>query len=129
MTDIELTSRAAEAMGYTDTLTAGGKFYCCVPEPPEWAKGKGLSGKGAFVWEPLHDDAQAMALEDYLIERGNLSFNGRSCMWFTPFSVRDSGPGQEFTFADKAGRRRAIVTCIAHLQQAKTAAAKERGEG
>ena len=51
MTDLELTKRCAEAMGLNYNIS--GEYISIAP-----------SGEGAKFWryDPLHDDAQAMAL-------------------------------------------------------------------
>lgn len=101
MTDLEMIKLCAEAMGVFGKITPSGEHI--------WMKGT------VKRYDPLHDDAQAMALEDWLLERGSIMyFDGR--MKF----MRRSYPREYwFHYGDRNGRRRAIVECVAKMQEAK----------
>lgn len=102
MTDLEINKLCAEAMGYELNLDA-----------PVHHDGT--------MWNPLRYDAQAMALEDWLIEHGailtyGLSLGGNQrVMWFLP--VGQDGGAWMWFIKDKQARRRAICLCVAKMQQ------------
>lgn len=106
MTDFEITKLCAEAMGYPPALT-----YTDGLVDERWFH----LPFGAAMYDPLHDDAQAMALEDWLIERGELSY-GRNTMIFNPFD----GGSFQFPVMNKPMRRSAICECVARIQNAAT---------
>ena len=108
MTDLEKTKRCAKAIGYTIEHELG----------DEGIDGRWIVCNGEW-YRPLHDDAQCMVLEDYLIERGYLHYEDGNHVFYTwPLET------SEFTFSadfkDKAGRRRAIVECVANVQAAQS---------
>ena len=119
MTDFEITKLCAEAMGWDVYEINPGVWRIRVSDKQVM----GLTDDFcSTLHDPLHDDAQAMALEDWLIERGNIAYRHYEhsmVLWFTPLNVAISGPGQEHEFKDKAGRRRAICECAAKMQKAK----------
>jgi len=104
MTDLEMTKLCAEAMGmsHDDTVIAeikGGPLTLrAVPE------GK----RSTIVYDPLHDDAQAMAL----VKKLDLQITGSAVrrvgqnLWKQPYSMH-------------ADLNRAICECVAKMQAAK----------
>lgn len=95
MTDLKMTKLCAEAMGFQ---VIGGDFHC-------WYDDKNEQHLGAY--EPLHDDAQAMALVKKLhISIGHL----QSKRWI---AHKD---GIEVW---NESLNRAIVECVAKIQEAR----------
>lgn len=101
MTDLEMTRLCAEAMGL------------------RWKEHAGVIFDLLGEYRPLHDDAQAMALDSVLIDSAHsISFHAS---WF----ARHEYPSGLHTFEFHAdmtkpeNRRRARVECVAKLQQAK----------
>lgn len=100
MTDLEMTKQCALAMGYrtkTDARSVAG--VRCRD------KGKNVT------WNPLQDDAQAMAL----VKRFKLSLNPHEktdwceAVWF--------GPNDDELRVEVEGVNRAIVECVAKLKK------------
>ena len=110
MTDLEMTRLCAEAMRIT--------LY-------PWKSGAGFfhyggsDANGIEDYDPLHDDAQAMALDGWMLSAG-LGFvfspNHASFYW------QSSGVEIYRALADMTqpnNRRRARCTCVAQMQAAK----------
>ncbi len=94
MSDADLTKLCHQALGYEIDS----------PSWPTWM----------LPWNPLHDDAQAMALEDWLLERGKLMFNSRQQqMIFSSWDIHDEPFARKYY--DARGRRRAICECVAKM--------------
>ena len=100
MTDLEMTRLCAEAMGYyivyPDT---------CLPLAVEERK-----GRNAMLYNPLHDDAQAMAL----VKKFNLSvevLSDETGVWMVVHP--EVGPFYSHDL------NRAIVECVAKMQESK----------
>jgi hypothetical protein len=101
MTDIEMTKLTAEAIGFHVATGTGEQVWChkCWPDPHD--------NKGIFLFDPLHDNAQAMALvKKFKLNIGQLS---NACQVFTPL---DAGHIYQ---ADSADLNRAIVECVAKI--------------
>ena len=99
MTDLEMTRLCAKAMGYTDFRNHGRdeiRFACSVAElrPP---------------YNPLHDDAQAMAL----VKKFKLDAYGRDGHWDV-WLVGTRFDDRHFAYSDNLNR--AIVECVAKAQ-------------
>lgn len=94
--------------------------------------GKDNEGHAVFIecpsecayppWNPLRDDAQAMALEDWLLERGNISYTSPIFLNNDSRKLRFYGYDDtelSLKWHDRATRRRAICLCVARMQQAR----------
>lgn len=63
MTDLEITRRCAEAMGYSEHDDSEYEFIDGIPPPGLCVLDKKAPPiRRVFYYDPLHDDAQAMAL-------------------------------------------------------------------
>ena len=107
MTDLEITKACAEAMGFSVIDSHGVYGLLCGRELD--------SGYGEGLFDPLHDDAQAMALVKKFglnISWGPERFN-EWCVWVIVVgqinAVSSQGPNLN----------RAICECVAKLQKAK----------
>ena len=109
MTDLEMIKRCAEKFGfevYEDQSQWG------LDAPAVACKLGILSGQ-CIVYNPLTDDAQAMALEDWLIERGHLHYeDGNSMFYEYPLETGDNTFLQEFS--DRAGDRKSTRLNSSH---------------
>ena len=109
MTDLEMTKLCAEAMGIRLTGAV------VDTEPPSlYANRK--DGNGIFVFDPLRNDAQAMALLHF-IRPANMSYNIFASGW----SIRTL-PDNETSYRFETFNvdlNRAIVECVAKMQSAK----------
>lgn len=100
MTDLEITKLCAEAMGFEKLYHATDKRI--------WFIYNGVKGE----YDPLHDDAQAMAL----VKKYGLSISGptrEDPNWYV-YETRAEGkirPGENLN--------RAIATCVAKMQAVK----------
>ena len=109
MSDLEITRLCAEAMGFVwSSSSKKYPFTEPIHSSAAWVNGE--------LYDPLHDDAQAMALEDWLIERGYL--------WQENGLLRYSSLDRSFEYAnfslfDKAARRKAICECVARMASAR----------
>ena len=93
MTDLEMTKLCAEAMGLSTTEQYGMVF----------------DESGRALYDPLHDDAQAMALvKDLRLNVGPIAVDHEP-MWAVSFLVRN-GPTD---WTEHANLNRAIVECVA----------------
>ena len=104
MTDLEITKACAQAMEYDVTGTHHGGLPVMV--------------LGHGIYDPLHDDAQAMALVkkfDIIIER---EVRNRKLFGVTIFSCRSHGKkaGALATVRDMPDLNRAICECVAQMQ-------------
>lgn len=104
MTDLEMTRLCAEAMGMEIERESVDGLYARDDPRLKWC-----------IFDPLHDDAQAMALEDWLIERGELIY-GRNTMIFNSY---DGIFSAQYPVMNKQLRRRAIVECVSKMQASK----------
>jgi len=96
MTDLEITKLCAEAMGYT-------KWGCHLGGLPGFTKETG-------VYDPVHDDAQAMAL----VKRFALSIGGGPDGWECWFEEGQNDFGGFWNKSDSLNR--AICICVANMQ-------------
>ena len=100
MTDLEITKLCAEAMGITGWLTGDDPMV--------------TNEAGEFVepYDPLHDDAQAMALvkKFELCISSEQDRNGKR--W-------EAGDGDGRVVGESKDLNRAICLCVANMQQAK----------
>ena len=106
MTDLEMTRLCAEAMGYRVHSVNPKVYY------NEASKYSLL----AVDWEPLKDDAQAMAL----VKKMRLGINAWSPdyqVWIQSGQISAEESGRTCTF--NADLNRAIVECVAKMQTAK----------
>ena len=102
MTDLEMTKLCAEAMGY----------YLMRPSASDHA----WHTAEQDYYDPLHNDAQAMALVK-MLRPANLSYNIFAGRW-SVHTLRDNETGARFESFD-ADLNRAIVECVAKMQAAK----------
>lgn len=99
MDDLEMTKLCAEAMGYSaDEVQEGTLVFCS-----HWGR----------IYDPLHDDAQAMALVKELHLSIDAPSDHRGNTWF----VHSKEEG--FSMYSK-NLNRAIVGCVALMQKEKT---------
>lgn len=99
MTDLEIVKKCAEKMGYESAL-AGWK----VGQESTYDSVEILSENGWEDYDPLHDDAQAMAL----VKKFNLSI-----MKLNNWLVNDA-PNQKDSTINK-DLNRAICECVARM--------------
>ena len=106
MTDLEITKLCAEAMGVETHQGATqpdgdpeGVFEPCL-----------FMGRDD-LYDPLHDDAQAMALEDWLTKRGTLVKTATK----VTFTHDGTGVTWSWLVFDNAGRRAAVCECVAKM--------------
>ena len=96
MTDLELTRLCAEAMGYTFNAVRGEAKW------PNTPTNRGEMRRKWKPYDPLHDDAQAMAL----VKKHRMWVHDNDREWivegFNPFTVKNN-----------ADLNRAIVECCA----------------
>ena len=110
MTDLEMVKLCAEAMGYD--FHPPKKFIF----PTVSATRNQLVPFVAHnsPYNPLYNDAQAMALEDWLItNHGALHFY-RDHLLFYPYTT---GKSMTFGYSNSETRKRAICECVAKLQE------------
>ena len=120
LSDLQITRLCAEAIGYeVEPFEEAGPRHFLVRNGDKDCDADLLYGIGEGLilpqYDPLHDDAQCMALEDWLIERGYLSFR-RYEMRFNPFT-REITQEQVIACSNKQERRRAICLCVARMEQ------------
>jgi hypothetical protein len=114
MTDLEMTKLCAEAMGY-HTLVSN-KWPLMV-----WPSADSQAG---FIYNPLHDDAQVMALIRWLV-----GYNENEKLEISNHVVLYAKRGFTYTqFGDFSGSdnhlNRAIVECVAKARRSSTTEAK-----
>ena len=108
MTDLEITRLCAEAMGYHQRkITDGGAKVWIIPHHPD-----PQCAPSAVVYDPLHDDAQAMAL----VKKCGLNL--------TTSTINDDTEllwcaDDEAVFSENTDLNRAICECVAKMQAAK----------
>lgn len=108
MTDLEITKLCAEAMGIQISKPAGYREFV-QDNPPLYATG---AVNGSIYYEPLHDDAQAMAL----VKRFDLNFEKfPGSAW--EVSRWSGSEWSEELFSDDLNR--AICECVANMQKVK----------
>lgn len=107
LTDLEVTRLCAEAVG----LKVMGQS--AVSPESAWVCKWGRSG--SLQYDPLHDDAQCMALlfrlsgeGEVIIQPGEFQFN-----------CDDFGIARRHAIVRPADLRRAVCLCVANLQQGK----------
>ena len=103
MTDLEITKLCAEAMG--------------VRLVPEIYRGKERY-RMTNAYDPIHNDAQAMSLDSWLLERGAVHIQRTQFEFFD-----DDRYGATFTIKADIGNprncRRARAECVARMQKEK----------
>lgn len=110
MTDLEITRRCVEAMGYKPT----GKS---ASEPAIQVEGK---RHHIFAFDPLHDDAQAMELVKKLALncRKEDDDGGKRHTWLVSEHMGYITGGNG-AIAERRELNRAICECVAEMQKAK----------
>lgn len=108
MSDLELNTLAAQAMGWHTGRPASKVVAYPVSECAIIA---GNEQGGESVYDPLHDDAQAMAL----VKRFRKEFELGGLLRHVFMEWAELGPDD---------LNRAIVQCVAHLHQSKTEGGK-----
>ena len=108
MTDLEITRLCAEAMGYHQRkITDGGKRVWIIPHHPD-----PQCAPSAIIYDPLHDDAQAMAL----VKKFGLQIlppePASAGRWVVSY-------GELGKCGDNTNLNRAICECVVKMQQAK----------
>jgi len=110
MDDLEITKLCAEAMGLRWTMPSGtgstGCQYVWVPLPEDHPSWDG----GQMMYDPLHDDAQAMALA----KRFMLDVD-----FFSMSAYRDFEGEERFGSHSDESVNRAICECVAKMQKSK----------
>jgi hypothetical protein len=112
MTDLEMKKLCAEAMGLRVKISqdrmysaGSGLFIEIISE-----RDPGNGGE----YDPLRDDAQAMALDGWLLERGSITFY--KDMFYFRWDKNDNENFRLIADMTKAeNRRRARVECVAQL--------------
>jgi hypothetical protein len=102
MTDLEMTNLCREAIGMENPYHPGDTSMGRIQEWNEY--------------DPLHEDAQAAALDGWLLERGTIKWYP-DCFIFTP----TGGTFHDATtfshdMTKSENRRRARVECVAKIQ-------------
>lgn len=105
MTDLEITKLCAEAMKITLRLPKGG-------EAKEWL----IIAESGRIYDPLHDDAQAMALVKHLHLRVAYLIDYISGDYFWYCGDPDGPAAKRSRNADL---NRAICECVAKMEKAK----------
>ena len=106
MTDLEMTKLCARAVGLEVMIATshapGGRRYVQL--------GNAGDGPSGDVYNPLEDDAQAMAL----VRRFRVDINSLDdANWYARI------PSQQHEYCHAADLNRAIVTCVANMQAVK----------
>lgn len=127
MTDLEATRLCAVAMGwkhlgavgvpYVPYHTPDDAFWCLSGGNDWWLDPEGyrICGPCQGIPDPLHDDAQAMAL----VKRLRLDVQSlKEVQWLVSCPKRDALA----EYVKDADLNRAIVYCVAAMQQAKNSA-------
>lgn len=111
MTDLELTKLCAEAMGYAVLVGLGGmRIY-------RNGKVEEVSGNIVAHFDPLHDDAQCLALvKKFHIE---ISWNEDGVCTTNIFTAE---PGRYIAYPVSTDLNRAVCLCVARMQLASPAA-------
>jgi hypothetical protein len=109
MTDLEMTKLCAEAIGveWCAVPLDGTSGLACYLDPS--MKSKALQAR---IYDPLHNDAQAMALVKKLRLHIN-SFHGAALLEKERWWEVEHNDGKQATIAKHADLNRAIVECVA----------------
>lgn len=103
LTDVELTKLCAEAMGKRHWPHHRLKDVIEVSDDG--------TGRNAYIYTPLHDDAQAMALvKRFKLDIHDADDEGTWEAWGGPVGVRVHGASDDLN--------RAICLCVARMQSA-----------
>jgi hypothetical protein len=106
--DMGLLRLCAEAMGWT--VRAQGTYFIAIDVGRDASYIIGNANAPALlVYDPLHDDAQAMAL----VKRFRLSIGTEARGWYLCL------PGYPHEETNNADLNRAIVECVAKMQRSK----------
>lgn len=128
MTDLEATRLCAEAMGWKHLGAVGipyvrgempeGSYWCMSGANDFWIDPEGfrICAPCQGIPDPLHDDAQAMALVYWLISNGHHIAFETATKGTSRIGVCDNIVD---AITDAASVRRFIVSCVAAMQQAK----------
>ena len=112
MDDLTITRFCAEAMGWTVKVaghTEDRPFRCYEGDEPIYGIGSGwITSK----WNPLHDDAQAMAMVKKLEIWLNINEVERGLRWY-------ARPKDSAIFAGNSDLNRAICEAVAKMQASK----------
>lgn len=112
MTDLEMTRLCAEAMGLENYSP-----YSYADSPALYRQ-ETVDPEGAVsFYDPLHDDAQAMALLFYLVQKGVVTVSSFG------FKFRldvDENPFICHKIESLEILRRAMVECVARMQKERT---------
>jgi len=112
MTDIEIVTACAKAMGYAPELNEMEEAVYCNRHT-----GKGFQGKairyGGFHYRPLENDAQNAALDDVLLKHGWYQMDS-AFFYHSRYVGSDYELVADMTIA--ANRRRARAECVAKLE-------------
>ena len=122
MTDLEITKLCAKAMGLTESIRQGLEPYFYVNEDvSQWV----FCGQDristlwkSYRYDPLHDDAQAMALVkkfELRIDR-NFEDGGEGLVWTVTHHLCMKYGG--ISSFDNRNLNRAICECVAKMQAA-----------
>lgn len=116
MTDLEMTKLCAEAMAFEFMSAEGTGLIVISDEPPEWAKPIAVGGKTAIPYDPLHDDAQAMALVKRFALHPETPMNNDGLWTVEAYQWRGTTL-HVVSCSENADLNRAIVECVAKMQQ------------
>ena len=110
MTDLEINRLCAEAMGIDLEAEA---------DRADARQGKWLHGYEKPLYNPLHDDAQAMALDEVIFKAGfGMSFSPKHvCVYPMNTTIEFYRMNADMTNAEN--RRRWRCECVAKMQQAR----------
>jgi hypothetical protein len=106
MIDYEMTRLCAEAMGYWPTVFTVAMQDLALSPSAMWVDG--VVNKGCRVYDPLHDDAQAMAL----VKKFELAV----CPVIGPKSWCAYVVGDDESQINNTDLNRAIVECVAKMK-------------
>ena len=110
MTDLEITRLCAEAMGYTVEIASRPKLKRHLKPLPKAVWGIGKYDR--LLYDPLHDDAQAMALVK------KLGLDIQQFYWDDPLVSKHDAQGELLGEARNADLNSAICECVAKMQAA-----------
>jgi hypothetical protein len=123
MTDLEMTKLCAEAMGIHATETAAGDMVMR------------RDANGAVYYDPVHDDAQAMAL----VKRFGLTIQSSAPLFIDHgshverppvWTVTGGGPTiNDLAWSGHADLNRAIVECVALIPKTPSSLSTSTPEG
>lgn len=113
MTDLELTKACAEAMGLNYPEEMNGKLY-----KETWIDAGWKCRTGKDPYDPLHDDAQAMALVKKFTMTIERELASRNSFGFEFGVTLFANSGKVFVVRNQHDLNRAIVECVAEMQSA-----------